>query len=249
MSFQPRLSVLCAGMLTAAALLSSTATLAHNYKGDYKNEVPCIQPLMLKDGFYVGAQVGFDSYNIKARHNGTVFNNSFTTAANGWVGGLFAGYGMYFSNYYYLAGEIFGNGSSASRSNFNTVTNSALYGYFQTNASVNGSWGVSVLPGLKVNDSTLAYIRLGYNQANFSGKSYSTLTTPGVAPINNSSSGNSGWEGGFNFGLGMETAIYQNVSVRGEFTHTNYSSFTNNYRTTFSPADNQYMLGLIYHFA
>jgi len=245
-------------MLTAAALLASTATLAHNYKGDYKNEIPaapCVQPLMLKDGFYVGAQVGYDSYGVGLSRTASfgvppvvTLTNSRNLSATGWVGGLFAGYGMYFNNFYYLAGEVFGNGSGASQThNFSIVDNTdgSATSSSSTKVSVDGSWGVSVLPGLKVNDSTLAYVRLGYNQAKL--KASETLTVGTLAPFNGS---RSKWQGGFNYGVGMESAVYQNVSLRGEFSHTNYSSFTNSATgTKVSPSDNQYMVGLIYHFA
>lgn len=239
-------------VIAASLLLASTSGFAANYKGDYKGEAapcPACQPiLVLKDGFYVGAQVGYDSYRIRQTMtlvdpDGDVFATNPVLNATGWVGGLFAGYGQYFNNMWYLAGEVFFNGSNAQvNPTIVATTDVADTDSMSSKFTVNGSWGVALLPGIKLNDSSLFYIRLGYNQANLKGRT--TFTGDGVTV----SSRKSNWQGGFNYGLGLETAIYPNVSLRGEYSHTNYNSFSNAF-TKFASSDNQYMLGLIYHFA
>jgi opacity protein-like surface antigen len=55
--------------------------------------------------------------------------------------------------------------------------------------------------------------------------------------------------GGFNFGLGLETLIVTNWSVRTEYSHTWYNDFTGRLGTKFGPSDNLFMLGLLYHFS
>jgi outer membrane immunogenic protein len=256
---QPKLSSICLAVITSALLLTSTAGFATNYKGEagYKGEAmpaPCPQPLVLKDGFYLGAQALYDSYRTRVTSAATVVGagaavssaSTFSLASNGWGGGIFGGYGMYFNNLYYLAGELFVNGSSASQSD-STILTTAAGAASSTNGrvSVGASWGVSVLPGLKLNDSTLGYIRLGYEEAKIRGQQSFTTTVAGGATV----AGNkNNWQSGFEYGVGIETAVYQNVSVRGEFDHTSYSSFSSNV-SSFNPSDNQYNLGLIYHFA
>jgi opacity protein-like surface antigen len=254
---QPKLSSICLAVITSALLLTSTAGFATNYKGEgnYKGEVapaPCPQPLYLKDGFYVGVNALYDNYRTRVTRSfvlGTSSGSSTNVvASNGWGGGAFAGYGMYFNNLYYLAGEIFVDGSSASQAISSTstaigaggVTNNANF-----KASASASWGVSVLPGLKLNDSSLGYIRLGYEGARLRGQQFGSTTSAGGLSSYGSSSK---WLSGFNYGVGLETAVYQNVSVRGEFNHTGYGS-TSAGGASFSPTDNQYTLGLIYHFA
>lgn len=249
-------------VIAASLLLASTSSFAANYKGDYKGEAPCpaCQPIMvLKDGFYVGAQVGYDSYRIRNNTTVTDFVAGTTTTFNpvynatGWVGGLLAGYGQYFNSMWYLGGELFINTSGASQSqtlaqNITGIGSNSV----TTKFSANGSWGIGLLPGIKLNDSTLLYVRLGYNQAKLQGKA-SVASTDGFV----ASTSKNNWQGGFNYGLGMETAFYPNLSLRGEYSHTNYNSFrvvnatsaAGSIVSKANPSDNQYMLALIYHFA
>lgn len=243
MKKQFKLALLSASML----LIASTASFADgNYKGEsYKGykDMPCPQLPRLKDGFYLGAQVGYDSY--RARVNTTTTLGADVVSINppinavGFVGGLLAGYGQYVNEMFYLGGEVFVNDSGAESS-----TNVTVNGLTATSkVTANLGYGVSLLPGYKLNDESLLYIRLGYN--------WSQMKIQGSSPTGGSAS-RTNTVGGFNYGLGLESLIYQNWSVRTEYTHTNYSSFsasTANIATTVSPADNQFMLALIYHFA
>lgn len=240
-------------ILAATLLLGSTAVSAHaNYKGDLKGErmpEPCPPIKVLKDGFYVGAQAGYDVYGIRDTINvvdpidGDVFTANPTAFANGAIGGLFGGYGMYFQNLYYLGLEIYGNYSGASQSFTSTYVPVGLVGNsIYTKFNARGSYGISVLPGIKLNDSTLAYVRLGYNRVNLKGTG--TLNFDGTI-ISGSSSN---WTGGFNYGIGLESVVWDNFSVRGEFNYTSYSSFTTVAGNKFSPANGTFMVGLVYHF-
>lgn len=220
----------------AGALIAVSATgvaLAGNYKGEgyYKGDVPC--PVRgLKDGIYLGAQVGYDSYRIRENQAlpGPVNGNP-AIDLTGWVGGLFLGYGQYVTNQFYLGAEILGNYSGANTS--------YSFGSYNSKVTVKGSAGIDFIPGLKLNDSSLGYLRLGYKWARF--QSQESLT-------GGSAASKSSTQGGFNYGLGIETLVYENWSIRTEYTHTNYNSFTSGLGTKFSPSDNQVMLGVLYHF-
>lgn len=245
-----RLSTL--SVVAASLLLATTSGFAANYKGDYKGEAapcPACQPInVLKDGFYVGAQLGYDSYRVRENISIAEGVDSFTSNpvinSTGFVGGLLAGYGQYFNSMWYLGGELFVNTSGASQSVNTTVVSAGTVAQANSKFTVGTSWGVGLLPGIKVNDSTLFYVRLGYNQARLKGQQ--SFTLGGVTASTNKNN----WQGGFNYGLGLETAIYPNLSLRGEYSHTNYNSFSNALTgTKYNPADNQYMLGLLYHFA
>lgn len=228
--------------LTAALILASTTGMvfAKGYKGDFKGEA-CPPPQMLKTGWYLGAQVGYDSYRVRNSVT-TPGTSSLVTnpviAANGWVGGLMLGYGMMANDWFYLGGEIFANVSNADQ-NFSTgVTGSTYTNKFE----VNSSYGLGILPGIKMTDSTLTFVRLGWNWANL--KTNETITGSAAGSKSNTSNG-------FVFGVGMETLIVDNWSLRGEFDHTWYSSYNTSaptYGTSVNPSDNQYMLGLLYHF-
>ncbi|MCE3238171.1 MAG: hypothetical protein K0R24_1152 [Gammaproteobacteria bacterium] len=237
-----QLSLLSAGVSVAALLLASTTGFAAgNYKGEsYKGEAmapaPCPVEKPLKDGFYVGAQVGYDSY--RAAQNSTVasteLNTSHVTNATGFAGGLFAGYGQYFQDAYYLAAEILVNTSNANQTNNLSYASNTFHSKF----SANTSYGARFLPGIKLNNSALFYVPLGYTRASLKG------TTPLTSKSQSS--------GGFVYGVGIETAIYENFSLRGEYTHTNNNSFSSSgsgANVKWSPSDNQFMLGLLYHFA
>lgn len=246
-----QLSLFSAGVSVAALLLASTAGFAAgNYKGEnYKGEamaVPCPVEKPLKDGFYVGAQVGYDSYRAAESYNlanGTLAaNGSNTINATGWAGGLFAGYGQYFQDAYYLAGEILVNTSGASQSNNGTFTSAGTSVATNNKFSANTSYGVRLLPGIKLNNSALLYIPLGYISTSLKGTQSISSGALGA------SGSKSQYSGAFVYGIGIETAIYENFSLRGEYTHTNNNSFSTG-GVKWTPYDNQVMLGLLYHFA
>jgi len=239
MSFQLK------SVAVATLLLSSTIAFAGHYKDAavYKDAAPCPAPAQLMDGFYVGVQGGYDVYDVNVTANvpGTGTNN-IDLNANGWVGGLMLGYGQYFSNMYYLGGEIFGNYSNASE-NLTTTDNTAVPAIvYNGKINVNGSYGLALLPGVKLNDTTLGYLRVGYSWASI--KYQDSMTGAGSASKTNTS-------GGWAYGLGMETLLSGNWSLRTEYTYTNYNSYNTalGSGTNVDPSDNQFMLGLIYHFA
>ena len=216
---------------------------------------PCPQPLTLNGGFYLGADVGYDMY--QAQHEftatsaatGTSFTTDPTLSASGWAGGLFAGYGMYFNDVWYLGAEVFGAWSGATVDHNSSVT-AAGGGSLASNSSTfssDGNVGIDVIPGMKLNPATLAYVRLGYNWADLNGED--TVTIDGASV---SSNNNNDWQGGFHWGVGIESAFYENWSVRAEYTYTSFDNLNNGtstYSSTFKdPSDNQFMVGLLYHF-
>jgi len=226
----------------ATILLLNTTSFAGShttYKG-YKGEAPCPQPAMLMDGFYVGAQTGYDSYRVRGNVNIGTDPGADTDTANpainatGWMGGLFAGYGRYLSDYFYLGAELLANYSGAQSSYSIDDYNHKFNAY--------GTWGLVVIPGLRLSNESRIYLRLGYNTTRM--KVQESLA--GVA-----SSSTNKWSGGFAYGLGLETLIVNNWSVRTEFNHVNNSSFSTStpFNTSINPSDNQFTLGVVYHIA
>lgn len=105
---------------------------------------------------------------------------------------VFAGYGGTISqSRFYLAGEV---GA--------TLVTGELVNSSYGLASDNG-YMVSLLPGVLLNDNTLAFLRTAGVKTWFKD------------PREASS--------GFQFGLGLETSVYPNVSVRAEYDITLYS--------------------------
>jgi opacity protein-like surface antigen len=245
-------------------LLASTSFAghaAHHYKENYKGEaMPCPVELMIKDGFYVGLQGGLDSYRVKNEVAVLDPNGPFAIAmdpvlsAVGPVGGLFVGWGMYFDQYYnaYLGLEIFGNWTGA-HTDFEEATASPDLRMLNTSVKAKSNYGIDVLPGVKVNNASLFYVRLGYNWARIN---VSQDFIDGADSAANDSVETKKTRGGFHYGVGIETTFWDNWSVRGEYTHTGFSKVSGESSSTstsimsseFMPSDNQFMLGLLYHF-
>ncbi len=248
MKLQSRLTSLSFALASVSLLLTSPPSLAAygNYKGDYSaaSQGSSSQVKTLDDGLYIGLAGGYDSYrirsNINATFNGDTFTGNPAISTTGFVGGLFGGYGEYYRNFLYLAGEAFVNlsGASSTSTFFDTDATTS----YNTRLSAGTSFGLGLLPGLKVNDSSLFYLRLGCVWANFEDRE--NFATAGLGTSTNPSS----WQMGFVYGLGIETAIYQNFSLRAEYTRSDFSDSSHTpFGTVYSPYDNQFMLGLIYH--
>lgn len=246
-------------LLALSLLTASTVSFAHghhnNFKGEtnFKDAVPCPVPATLMGGFYVGAQAGYDSYRVResfTNNFGTtgtsIVSNSGTQVHNatGWLGGLFLGYGEYFSNSYYLGGEIFGNfsGAEVARHFTSTETVGGDFANAYSNVEVDGNYGLSIIPGYKINDTTLGYVRLGWNWARVKGTGSANGVENGAA-FSYSNGSSTRTNNGFAWGLGMETKLVDNWSLRTEYNHTYFNN-----RNNFDASDNQYSVGVLYHF-
>ncbi len=233
--------------LTASALLlaftSSTAFAAQTpgYKGDYKNEAPCPIPPTLQDGFYLGGLAGYDSYRIRESIS-NIGEYSIATSTTGWMGGLFGGYGKYYGNYY-MGGELLADYSGGNQVIFSMVDDDGdtATQKFKTK----GTLGLSFLPGLKLNDTSLGYLRLGYIWTQFESRIQGNDSGAVFSNRKNST------KGGVDLGIGIETLAYRNWSIRTEFNHVWYNSFKYTAAPAsarFYPSNNQFTLGAIYHF-
>ncbi len=260
---KPQLSLLAVSVSVASMLLASTTTFAHgNYKENYKGEaMPCPVELILRDGLYIGVQAGYDAYRLATDFDSAIdlseddgitdiFSADPRLAANGAVGGLFIGYGKYFPEFYnaYLGLEIFGNWSAA-QTDFEAATVSAdgVHNLYSASVKAKDNYGISAMPGIKLNNASLFYVRLGYNWAKIDYDEtarFDTTDTEG-GPFNFDESTNS-TKGGFQYGVGIESTFMDGWSLRAEYNHTGFGSMSTDFDEV-SPSDNQFMLGLIYH--
>lgn len=246
--------------LSLSVILATTSGLAlahgkHRHDVDYKDykcecEAPCPPPCppcpcpMLHDGFYVGGAVGYDIVTSHGDFDETAriaVSGSHHLAATGWDAGLFAGYGMYF-DCFYLGGEGYAYWSNSSH-DFNITT---PLGSLSSNIRHNWNYGLAILPGFRLNNATTAYVRLGWDWANV--KHDGTVTT--VTPPATFSGNHTNTRNGFIYGVGMETLIACNWSLRADYTYVNYNNDNDGDRigSRIHPSDNRFAVGIVYHF-
>lgn len=245
--------LLVAGVSAAAILVASNAAFAKtNYKGDFKGEVaapapaPVVADKGLMGGFYLGAGLGYDSDRVTDNVESVAGIDiagapKFDTSLTGVDGKIFGGYGQYFDNWY-LGAEAFIGLSNAD----GKIGTDAVNTKISSKISSKNSYGISLIPGYKFTPSTLTFVRVGWT----SGK-YELKDTDATGTASDSKRFN-----GLTLGVGMETQVYDNWSLRGEFDHTEFRN--GNVATTLggvrvvdklAPKANQAMLSVIYHFA
>lgn len=201
------------------ATCSSTVFARPMYKGEYKGELVTVKPpVYFCAGPYLGLSTG---PRINYTGAPSVFNGIEVVGSAGW--------GWMFTPDFYIAAEIFGGDS------FN-VKDYGATGLGET-GSVRTTWnfGVSLLPGVMINDSILGYVRISYIRAHFRNNPTDT-----ICDCDNGTNRN-GWQ----VGLGGESNLCGGWDVRGEYV---YSQYTNSIAGIGIPRAHQFTLGLVYKF-
>lgn len=219
-----------------------TASFARQvFKGEYGGQVYCPNTCDLIDGFYLGPGIGWETYRFRETPGPfppIPFSIGSPIAASGPVLGLIGGYGQYYG-WFYIAGEVSAYLNKALY-HFNYVTPLGLS--YQTNLSLRHSYKASILPGFRINRHAIAYARIGYM------RSLVKTTEMGVNALTTFYHSESNWADGVEYGIGIESALNPNMSIRGEFTHASFGSFPTQLETSFDPSMNQFVLSLLYHF-
>lgn len=195
----------------------------------------------LHDGFYLGLETGYDSYKIRNSINLGFYQRNPDISTVGMSYAAIGGFGKYFDAPLYMGMEIFYNYSRASSDNNVGGAGGDHDIDYRVKSIILGTYGASFIPGIKLSDSTLFYLKGGYTRLDM--KTYETSDT---IAINN---GQSNGVNGIHFGLGLEADIFRNWSIRGEYTHTNARNFKTLTKTMVTPTNNQVRLGLIVHLA
>jgi opacity protein-like surface antigen len=199
-------------------------------------------------GPYLGAGVGIDTVDFRqsaAIQRPGDFNAANLTelAAKGILGNIFGGYGVRLGMFY-LAAEL---NASTSSAQFN-ITNAELlhHNVSQTTYKIDKSWGVGLLPGLLLPETTLLYGRFGYVAGSFQ------IITNDISLANADTTRN-----GVRLGLGIEKRLFNNFGARFEYNYISYRNHTestldlssNTHKiTTVSPRANQFELDFDYRF-
>lgn len=214
-----------------------------------------------KGRFYGGIQIGEDNYqttyNLQLIDDDVdIVNMNPSISAQGLVGGFVLGYGHYFPHQLYLAAETFYNWSHA-RSNmvYNSQSDSGLdLDQLNSQFQANHSYGIVLLPGIKLNSLFLIYARLGFEWTSFTSVQSFAIDYNIPSNLINTYFNKSALSRGFNYGLGVEAFVTKSLSLRGEYNHINYTHFststsTYNSEVILRPRNHQLMISAIYSFA
>ncbi|MFT3965462.1 MAG: outer membrane beta-barrel protein [Sphingobium sp.] len=157
-----------------------------------------VSPAMAEtfSGPYIGAEIGYDNYEVRGRVAGAELNG---LSGNGVVGGVYAGYDLALSDTLFVGAEASLNLSDAK------FRLSAGADSFTLRAKE--TYGFSGRVGAMLNDSTAIYGRLGWANTRFK---LSGFKGDG--------------QSAFQYGGGIETRVARNVAVRVEYTALDYGS-------------------------
>ena len=100
--------------------------------------------------------------------------------------------------------------------------------------AIKNSWSLSLAPGLKLNESSLAYVKVAYESGKFSykGSSYSIEETLS----------------GFGYGAGLRTEINKTTFLETEIKQVKYEKFTYKSAADFTPSATVGSVGLVFKF-
>jgi hypothetical protein len=153
--------------------------------------------------FYIGPSIAYDS--LRAGH----------IRYAGIYPVLSGGYDDWVWDWLYIAGEIFASPKSID------VNNEPKNG---ENLKTKYIYGVSIIPGINLDEMLLAYVRFGFASAKFQ-----ELDTT---------------KGGTELGIGLETKLMDCWSVRAEYDYAKYSSIP----SAGSLRADAFSLGAVYRF-
>lgn len=173
--------------------------------------------------FYVGANIGAASLIDKENTNNPI-SDSHDLSAFGVVGGGLVGFDFTLRDQLKLGVEGFANATSINISdnqNYAPVTSYTV--------NMRNNLGLRLLPGYAFTPGTLGHVIVGYSSAKFA------INDNGNYGIVNSQFR----KNGFQFGLGLITALFNNASIRADILYTTYGSQTSYGVTTTTPATTQ----------
>lgn len=170
--------------------------------------------------FYLGAMLGATSVMDEESTNNPIYDKH-TLGASGATGGLLAGYNYHLRHQWWLALEVFLN---TARVNIADNQNYAPQSSYTVDLQGNG--GIRILPAYAFTSDTSGHLILGLALANFKIKD-----TGNYGIISKTYS-----QSGFETGLGLDTALSQHVTLRGDVIYTSYASMYANGVTITVPA-------------
>lgn len=236
-------------LLSAAVIISSVNT-SHAADVIYNSpEAPAYNESLIWGGAYIGGQVGYDWAKTSLSSNSPFFPD-LSQKANGFVGGLYAGYNWEFSNAYVfgLEGDInyadLSQNTNGSAGINNLVVNASWNTRVQWEGAVRARFGINY-------DRWLPYIAGGVAFAGVKDNISTVLTSPGTVPRTDNED-ISKTRIGFTIGAGVDYALTNNLLLRAEYRYSDYGKkdiLSNNTASIESKlSTNNVRLGIAYKF-
>ena len=174
------------------------------------------------DGAYVGLQGGYTFVTPDADHQTVIGGDAIATSstdknADGFTGGIYAGFGQTFDRFY-VGAEVDAGYSDAKGT---ATPNSARYSF-----EAKESYGVSGRVGYLFSDTALVYGRVGWQRTDIDFTGNPGVPTIGGTPAVASFGGELD---GVRYGIGSEVVVGQNLLLRAEYSYTDYEDFTVTY--------------------
>jgi opacity protein-like surface antigen len=190
------------------------------------------------DGPFVQVGIGFANAQTKATSHWPDTNIDATVTDSNFVGQIGGGYsqswGKFFlaASAYYVIGDQKAGSADLSSLQYGTNT----YEFKNTN-----TWGITIDPGINLNDSTTAYLKLGYGRTAVKGTEYFQNVTYNYDKT----------YGGVSYGAGVKYRLTPNLYGMVEILQTNYESTSFNFPDgdiSFKPGSLIGTVGLGYKF-
>jgi opacity protein-like surface antigen len=183
------------------------------------------------NGLHVGGGLAYDKGTLKETSSFGGVTSTLTEGNDKHEAGLNlnGGYGATVGGQFHVAGEL-------SYQSLFGKTESSFGNIFSTSSKLKDVWALSILPGFKLGDRTLAYVRLGYAKAKGEFKGFTSAGTESK-DFN-----------GVLYGLGMKHAFTEHLAV--VFEYQNLDMKAKDLQSGFSakPGGNGFLLGVQYGF-
>ena len=185
-------------------------------------------------GASIGLGIGHNKLSQNTRVSGTqnFFSNSSTRlSALGAIGGIHGGWNWVFKNKWLVGVEVWGDLASLDDS---LNAGSSLGANMKTSDEMEWSIGAALKGGVIVNDSTLAYVSLGWVGSDWETKTTvsSTPALAGANPTVSQTFKHSKFLNGFRPALGVAVKVTNRIYVSGEGAYSFYQSHSNDDRLT-----------------
>jgi opacity protein-like surface antigen len=226
--------------LLAASAIAASATLSASSLNDPRAP------------FYVAAKAGVFQANFNSSYLDQTDvipqNIAQSFPQNGYTEGLAIGFSKLFYNQYLLGLEFAGSYDSHN-ANFQAGASTAA---FSDTVRIKNHFDLTVVPGIMLNDSTEAYLKLGMSRMNVQDTLVSPVGfTPTITSVSSTASAN-----GFVAGLGFAKAIVKNTSIfvegnyrdYGTVNFTGFQNFTASYTNSSHVYTYDAAVGVAYHF-